>query len=84
MLRRGAKLAVGIVLITTEPGKERKVYQELKNMRDVKDLTLLLGKYDVCAKVEARSYDDLSEIIVNQIRQIEGVTDTATLIGVEL
>ncbi|MCX9075880.1 MAG: Lrp/AsnC ligand binding domain-containing protein [Candidatus Methanoperedens sp.] len=37
--------------------------------------------YDLIAKIQAPDYEALSEIVVNKIRTIKGVTETKTLTG---
>lgn len=76
-------MAVGFVLISTAPTKEREVYKELTKIPDVVELHPLFGEYDIIAKIEADSFDKLGKIIVNRIRSIRGVVDTKTLTGTQ-
>ena len=77
-------MAVGYVLINVSPGKEFDVYQQTKQLDTVMDATLLFGDYDLIVKLEADSLSGIAGIVVENIRQIEGVTDTKTLAGAEL
>ncbi|MET1125106.1 MAG: Lrp/AsnC ligand binding domain-containing protein [Archaeoglobaceae archaeon] len=74
-------MAIGFVLIKVFPGKERKVYDELVSMKEVEELYPLFGEYDLIAKVVVRSLEELSDVVVNKIRKIEGVVETKTLTG---
>lgn len=77
-------MAVGYVLINVSPGKEFEVYQKLEQLDSVKDATLLFGDYDLIAKLEAEDLSGIAAIVVENIRQIDGVIDTKTLAGAEL
>ncbi|MBI4415934.1 MAG: Lrp/AsnC ligand binding domain-containing protein [Euryarchaeota archaeon] len=72
-------MAVGFVLISTEPTKERQVYQKLLKIEEVVELYPLFGDYDLIAKVEAKDYNTIGEIVVSKIRTIDGVRTTKTL-----
>jgi len=71
--------ATAIVLITAEPGKEADVMQELKRIPEVKEAMLLFGEYDLFAKVECRDFGSLGNIVIANIRAIDGVELTKTL-----
>ena len=75
--------AVGLVLVITEPARERHVLNELKAIPEISELIPLFGEYDIFAKVEAKDFNQLGQIIVNKIRSIEGIADTKTLTGTE-
>ena len=36
------------------------------------------------AKIEAKDYESIGEIIIHKIKTIEGITDTKTLTGIKL
>lgn len=72
-------MAVGFVLISVEPSMERDVYQRLLKIEQVVELYPLFGEYDLIAKIEASTYDQIGEIVVSRIRSIEGIKATKTL-----
>jgi DNA-binding Lrp family transcriptional regulator len=76
-------MAIGFVLISTAPAKEREVYKELMKISDIVELHPLFGEYDMIAKIEADTFDKLGKIIVERIRSIRGVVDTKTLTGTQ-
>jgi DNA-binding Lrp family transcriptional regulator len=76
-------MAIGFVLISTAPGKEHEVYDELKNIKEIVELHPLFGEYDLIAKIEAKDFNELGKIVVDQIRSIPGVIDTKTLTGIK-
>ncbi len=76
-------MAVGFVLISTAPGKEHDVYNALKNIKEIVELHPLFGEYDLIAKIDAKDFNELGKIVVDQIRNISGVIDTKTLTGIK-
>lgn len=72
-------MAIGFVLISVEPTKERPVYNQLLKVDEIVELYPLFGEYDLIAKVEAPAYEEIGGIVVAKIRTIEGVRATKTL-----
>ena len=72
-------MAVGFVLISTEPTKDREVYYKLLKIEEVVELYPLFGDYDLIAKVEAKDYNTIGEVVVAKIRSIDGVRTTKTM-----
>ncbi len=77
-------MAIGFVLITTEPGQEKMVRDRLEEIELVTSGWMLFGEYDLIARVQADNEYDLTRCIVEEIRPMEGIVDTKTLIGAEL
>ena len=77
-------MAIGFVLITTEPGQEKLVRGRLEEIELVTAGWMLFGEYDLIARVQADDEYDLTRCIVEVIRPMEGIVDTKTLIGAEL
>ncbi|DAC54256.1 MAG TPA: Lrp/AsnC family transcriptional regulator [Candidatus Poseidoniaceae archaeon] len=77
-------MAIGFVLITTEPGQEKMVRGRLEEIELVTSGWMLFGEYDLIARVQADNEYDLTRCIVEEIRPMEGIVDTKTLIGAEL
>ena len=68
------------VLINTELGQEAAVVEALDHVHGINDVQPLYGIYDVIAEVEAESMDKVKEIVFNNIRRLESVKTTITLI----
>jgi DNA-binding Lrp family transcriptional regulator len=68
------------VLINTELGQEAAVVEALDHVNGINDIQALYGIYDVIAEVEADSMDKVKEIVFNNIRRLESVKTTITLI----
>jgi len=77
-------MAIGFVLITTEPGHEKLVRGRLEEINLVTAGWMLFGEYDLIARVQADDEYDLTRCIVEEIRPMEGIVDTKTLIGAEI
>ena len=77
-------MSTGFVLITTEHGKEQSVRKSLDSIEHVTNRWMLFGEYDLIAKIEAEEEFTLTKVIVEEIRPIEGITDTKTLLGAEI
>jgi DNA-binding Lrp family transcriptional regulator len=77
-------LATGFVLLSVEPGMEREVFKEIIRIKNVVDVHLLFGEYDLIARVEAEDYNYIGDIIINKIRTIPGVIATKTLTKISL
>lgn len=77
-------MVVAFVLITTSPGAEREVFSKLTEMKQIVELYTLFGEYDLIARVEADSMNDVGQLVVDKIRSIEGISETKTLTGANL
>ena len=77
-------MAVGFILITTEPGCEIKVREEVSKISCVKGQWIVFGNHYLFVKVEAESESELTQCIVQEIRSVKGIHETRTLIGAEI
>ena len=77
-------MAVGFVLITTEPGQEVRVREQVAQVECVKGIWVVFGNFDCFVKLEADEEEKLTEAIVKGIRNVPGIVDTRTLIGAEI
>lgn len=77
-------MATGFVLITTAPGREHEVRNNLDKIEHVSNRWMLFGEYDLIAKVQADDEFTLTRVIVEEIRPISGIVDTKTLLGAEI
>jgi len=76
-------MAIGFVLIRTVPARESDVYKVLSQNEHVMELYILFGEFDLIAKVTAEDYDTLSQVVIEEIRAVDGVVDTRTLTGIK-
>lgn len=66
------------VLIQTDVGKAAQVAQQVACIAGVVVADGVTGPYDVIARAEAPSMDDLGRMVVRDVQQIEGITRTIT------
>tara|TARA_B000000441_G_C21511384_1_gene215170 strand:- start:28 stop:261 length:234 start_codon:yes stop_codon:yes gene_type:complete len=77
-------MAVGFVLITTEPGCEIEVRDEVSKLANVSGQWIVFGMHDLFVKIEADDETELTKCIMNEVRSIDGIAETRTLIGAEI
>jgi DNA-binding Lrp family transcriptional regulator len=76
-------MALCYVLINVELGFEEKVLKNVSDIPNVKESHRVYGVYDIIAKVEADSLDELKQSATSKIRRLEGVRSTLTTIVIE-
>ena len=74
-------MPLGFILIKAAPLLEHEVYNKLSKIQEIIDLQPLFDEYDLIAKIEAENFEKLGEIVINNIRSVNGVIDTKTLTG---
>ena len=71
------------VLINYEIGTEQNILNKLKNVPDVVEVSEVNGVYDIVVKIASASLDSLKDTITRDIRVIDRVRSTMTLIVIE-
>ena len=71
------------VLINCELGHEDEIISELKNLPGVIEVEGSYGVYDMVVKIKADTMDKLKETITWNLRKIEKIKSTLTLIVIE-
>lgn len=71
--------AIALVLLTTEPGREQDVVNELNEMSEIEEAMVLFGEYDVYCKVVVDDFSQLSDLVLRNVRTLSGVVETTTL-----
>ena len=71
------------ILINCDLGSEESVIEELKHVDTVKEVHGTFGAYDIVAKVTSDKSETLRKSITWQIRKINNVRSTLTLMGIE-
>ena len=66
------------ILIQTRPGTGPRVTREVLKVKGVDSAHEVTGPYDVIARAEARSLEDLSTRLLGSIEALAGVTRTIT------
>lgn len=76
-------MPTAFVLINVEISQMESVLEKLKKINAVKEAYMLYGVYDLIAKVEADAMEKLKEIITWQVRRLEKVQSTQTMMVIE-
>ncbi|MDE0116288.1 MAG: Lrp/AsnC ligand binding domain-containing protein [bacterium] len=58
--------------------KARQVAEAIRDIDGVVISEIMTGPYDVIAKAEAESMDQLGRLVVSQIQMVDGITRTLT------
>ena len=74
----------GYILIKLVPGLESDALSRIRATAGILDVNLVFGQWDAIAIAEAKSLFELARIIVGEVRGIQGVQDTTTLVQGEL
>jgi DNA-binding Lrp family transcriptional regulator len=71
------------VLVNAEIGFEGEVLKDIRKIPNVKEAYVVYGVYDIVAKVDAGTMDELKEVVAWKIRRLDKVRSTLTMIIVE-
>jgi DNA-binding Lrp family transcriptional regulator len=66
------------ILIQTEVGKASTVAEAIAGIQGVALAEDVTGPYDVIARVEAPSVDELGKLVIAKIQDVPGITRTLT------
>ncbi|MFC5998489.1 Lrp/AsnC family transcriptional regulator [Quadrisphaera sp. GCM10027208] len=66
------------VLVQTEVGKAAEVAAEIAGLPGVVLAEDVTGPYDVIARVEAATVDELGPLVMSKIQGVKGITRTVT------
>ena len=68
------------IFINTKPTSMPEVLKELKAVEGVEEAAMVYGVYDIVAKVKTDTMDQLKKIISYNIRRLDNLTATQTLL----
>lgn len=71
------------VLLNCNLGTEESTIQKLKDVNLVKEVWGTFGAYDILAKLESNSSEELNNTISSKIRHLDNIRSTTTLLTVE-
>jgi DNA-binding Lrp family transcriptional regulator len=67
------------VMINCEMGSESSVMEKIKSIEGVKEVAGVFGNYDVLVKIQSTKIDEISRTIIADIRSLDKVRCTTTL-----
>ena len=72
-------MASAFILISTELGSETDVMKGLKKIDETKEAHKVYGVYDIIARIEADTMENLKDVIIWKVRSISMVRSTLTM-----
>ena len=76
-------VTIGYILIKTDLGAEQKVIEDLEKIPQVLKIEKTFGDYDLVVKVEAEHSEKIREVINWNVKKIEKIRGTLTLLKKE-
>ena len=74
--------AKAFILIETSVGKSGDVASTLNSLEGVKSVDTVTGPYDIIAITEAKSLNDIGEVVTGKIHPIAGISRTVTCLAI--
>ena len=71
------------VLINTEPDKMEAVAKDIRKLKGIIETSMVYGAYDIVVKIQTDSMVKLKEIVASQIRQMDSIRSSVTMIVIE-
>ena len=75
--------AKAFVLIETVVGRSKEVVAALRQLEGVKSVDAVTGPYDVIAIVEAKTLNDIGDIVTDKIHPRAGISRTVTCLAID-
>ena len=60
-------------------GEENSIFSKLKEIPEIKDCAITYGSYDIVAKFETNTLEEMNKVISSKIRRLEKIRSTITL-----
>ena len=77
-------MSLAWVLISCMPGREQEVYLQLLDIPSVSEVSVVFGELDLVARIDFESEKEMSRALIEDMRHVDGVLKTETLIAVEV
>jgi DNA-binding Lrp family transcriptional regulator len=74
--------AKAFVLIETSVGKTKDVVAKIKELEAVKSLDPVTGPYDIIAIIEAKSLNEIGDLVTGKIHPVPGISRTVTCLAI--
>ena len=71
------------MFLNVEPGSEANVLKHLKTLEAVEEAYVSYGVYDIIIRVRAETAEKMKDVVTRQVRSINQVSSTLTLMMVE-
>ncbi|MCK6094835.1 Lrp/AsnC ligand binding domain-containing protein [Micrococcus sp. 2A] len=74
-------MVTAIVMITTDKSRIPETAQAIAALDGVSSVYSVTGAWDLVAMVKLKRYEDLADVIADQLSKVEGITDTETMLA---
>ena len=74
-------MVTAIVLVTCEVDQIPRTAQALVDLRGVSEVYSVAGDWDLVVILRVRDHDDLARLVTEEIRAIDGIAQTQTMIA---
>lgn len=74
-------MVTAIVMITTDKSRIPETAQSIAALDGVSSVYSVTGAWDLVAMVKLKRYEDLADVIADQLSKVEGITDTETMLA---
>ena len=74
--------AKAYVLIEAQVGKTKQVVEAIRKLPGVVSVDTITGPYDAIAVIQAKTLNDMGEIIVTKVHPVAGIARTVTCLVV--
>ena len=74
-------MATAIVLIKAETNRIPDLADQIAEMSGIEEVFSVAGRYDLVAIVKVARNEDLADVISDQMRRLEGIVETETMIA---
>ena len=71
---------IAYVLVSLKHSDEKKVQTQLQKLKEIIDVHILFGEWDLMAKIEVSSPEELGTFVMENIRSLSEVKLTSTMI----
>jgi len=75
-------MEIAHVLVTCEDKREDDIINEMKSIKEVREIKKTFGAYNAVIRVEAESVSKIKKIMSENIRNRPGILSTLTLVSV--
>jgi len=76
-------MTIAYVLINVQSGAEEQIIEKLKNLENVVEAYVTYGTYDILVKIVADSLEKIKETVDMNIRKLDKVRSSITMIVME-
>ncbi|WP_316506512.1 Lrp/AsnC ligand binding domain-containing protein [Nitrosopumilus sp.] len=74
-------MEIAHILVTCEDKREDDIINEMKSIKEVREIKKTFGAYNAVIRVEAESVQKIKRIMADKIRNRPGILSTLTLVS---